>query len=76
MVNNPTRKDEDNEPVFYCRGCHSLNILINQALASDEWDGCYCGKCGSTDIGQGTIDEWLKEEAKRKEKRRQIEWSK
>lgn len=64
---------EDN--VFYCKHCHSLRILVNSDVADDDWDGAYCGKCGSTDIGECSIDEWLAEENRRKEVKRQIEWN-
>lgn len=51
-------------------------VMVDETLASDEWDGSYCGKCGSTDIAVTTIGEWLAEEQRRKDKRREIEWSK
>lgn len=41
-------------------------ILVDDGLASDGWDGSYCGKCGATDIGECSIEEWLKEEEIRK----------
>ena len=67
---------EQEEKVYYCQSCHSLHILIDDSIADDDWDGSYCAKCGSTDIGVTTIGEWLKEEQRRKDKRREIEWSK
>lgn len=72
---NDTTPLGDNE-VYYCKRCHSLKVLVDPVLASDEWDGSYCGKCQSSDIGVCTIDEWLAEEERRKEMRRKIEWSK
>lgn len=67
---------EEQEKVFYCQSCHSLCIVVDEMLAYDEWDGSYCAKCGSTHIGVCTMEEWLKEEQRRKDKRREIEWSK
>lgn len=68
--------DEHDEDVYYCKQCHSLHILIDESFADDSWDGSYCAKCGSTDIGVTSIYEWLAEEARREKKRREIEWSK
>ena len=67
---------EQEENVYYCRSCHSLCIVTDELLASDEWDGSYCAKCGSTDVAVTTMTEWLAEEQRRKDKRREIEWSK
>ena len=68
--------EEYNEPVYYCLSCHSLYILVDDTLVSDDWDGSYCGKCNSANIGVCTMGEWLAEEERRKAKRREIEWSK
>ena len=68
--------EERNEPVWYCRSCHSLCIVVDDTLAGEDWDGAYCGKCHSTDIGVCTMEEWLYEEERRKRKRRELEWSK
>ncbi len=68
--------EEYNEPVYYCKSCHSLAVKIEESFANEDWDGSYCGVCESTDIGVCTIGEWLKEEERRKQKRREIEWSK
>lgn len=68
--------DELEEKVYYCRSCHSLMIIADDTLADDYWDGTYCGKCGCTDIGVTTIGEWLAEEQRWKDKRREIEWNK
>lgn len=62
--------------VYYCKSCHSLFVVIDDALAFGEWDGSYCGKCRSTNIGICTMDEWLAEEERRRKKREEIEWSK
>ena len=68
--------EEYNEPVYYCRSCHSLCVLTDESMASEDWDGSYCGNCYSTNIGQCTMGEWLDEEDRRAAKRREIEWSK
>lgn len=76
LNNNELSAEEYNEKVYYCRSCHSLKVIMDETLAINGWDGSYCGKCQSTNIGECTIGEWLEEEQRRKEKRRQIEWSK
>lgn len=68
--------ESDDEVVYYCRSCHSLCVVTDDRFNFDDWDGSYCGKCGSSDIGECTIEEWLAEEKRRKDKRREIEWSK
>lgn len=45
------RKMEENDNVLYCRNCLSLRIM--QFQSQD-----FCDKCGSTDIGEVSIDEW------------------
>lgn len=76
MDTKPNHNEYDDELVYYCKSCHSLNIKVDDVLADDLWDGSYCAKCNSCEIGTCTIDEWLEEEAKRAESRRKIEWSK
>ena len=66
------REDE----VYYCKSCHSLCVMIDETLADSDWDGSYCGKCHSTDIGICLFDDWMAEEERRKRKREEIEWSK
>ena len=62
------------EEVYYCESCHSLCIISDPSLASDDWDGSYCGKCHSTHIGSCFFGDWLAEEERREEKRREQEW--
>lgn len=57
-------------PVKFCKRCHSLMIMAGYGYPD------YCGKCGSTDLGEGLIDEWVEDEmyrsinnGRRKEKR-------
>lgn len=68
--------EEYAEPVYYCKECHSLCILMDEKMADDDWDGSYCGICHSTDIGVCSIGDWMKEEERRMKKRKEIEWSK
>lgn len=69
-------QEENEELVYYCRDCHSLHILVNELFHDEFWDGSYCGKCGSTNIAQCTIEEWLDEEERRRKIKEKIEWSK
>lgn len=66
----------DDEPVHYCKSCHSLCILVDDALSDEDWDGAYCADCHSTDIGTCSIDEWLVEEKRRKAIEEAREWNK
>ncbi len=68
--------EESDNLVYYCKSCHSLCILVDNTLADEHWDGSYCGKCHSTDIGICDIEDWLEEEERRRKKREEIEWSK
>ena len=47
--------EEDEEKVYYCLNCLSLNI---KSLLGGEI--CYCGDCNSADIGEQDIEEWQK----------------
>lgn len=52
---NKSKQDEYNKvPVFYCKHCLSLKI---RDIASLE-DSDYCDDCGSTCIGECSIEEW------------------
>lgn len=50
-----TTSEYNKEPVFYCKQCGSL--LIKTTL-DGNYD--YCDNCNSMDIGETTIDEYLK----------------
>lgn len=77
MENNPNLQPElDEDLVYYCKTCHSLCVISDETFASGFWDGSYCGKCFSTDIGTCTIEEWLEEEERRRKTKERIEWSK
>ena len=67
MAGYPHEDDEDK--VYYCRSCHSLYILKDERFLSDEWDGSYCAKCSSTDVGVCTMEEWLREEERIKRRK-------
>lgn len=67
--------EEYTEPVYYCRDCHSLCIVSKDEFAEDDWDGSYCGKCGSTNVGRGLFGEWLAEEERRDARELDRIWS-
>lgn len=49
-----SHNDYNNEPVFYCKHCLSLNVRY----VLDMEDSEYCDDCGSTDIAECSIEEW------------------
>ena len=67
--------EPDEENVFCCAGCHSLYILVDEGLATDDWDGSYCGKCGSCDIREVPFPVWQEEERVREQARKFREWN-
>lgn len=69
-------EEEYLEPVYYCRSCHSLCVVVDEDLADEDWDGSRCGRCNSTDIDVCSFGDWLKEEEKRIATRQEIEWNK
>ena len=60
MSNLPTKTEKlpkeeyDKIPIHYCKDCLSLTVM---RVAGME-DACYCDKCGCTDIGETSIEEW------------------
>lgn len=55
MSNLSTENNKYNdEPVFYCKHCLSLDIRHISRIEDSE----YCDKCGSTDIGECSIEAW------------------
>lgn len=68
--------DEYNEAVYYCKNCHSLHVLVDETMADEDWDGSYCGRCFSSNIGLCRFGEWLEEEERRERRRKEIEWNK
>lgn len=60
MSNSLTRTEQlpkegyNSEPVHYCKQCLSLKVM--RVAGMD--DAVYCDDCGSTDIGEASIEEW------------------
>lgn len=48
------KKQYDEIPVLYCKHCLSLKIRNIPIIEDSD----YCDDCGSTDIGEGLIEEW------------------
>ena len=69
-------REEYDVPVYYCKSCHSLHVLVDESMADQDWDGSYCGKCYSSNIGVCKMGEWLEEEERREKKRKELEWNK
>ena len=46
--------DYNQEPVFFCKNCLSLKIRNVVGLENSD----YCDECGSTEIGQASIEDW------------------
>ena len=44
----------DDEPVYYCKRCLSLNILQIPMVT----DQSYCGDCGTVDVAKASFEEW------------------
>lgn len=57
-MNNLNTENQPNdynaEPVLYCKHCLSLKIRNIPKVENSD----YCDKCGSTDIGECSIEEW------------------
>ena len=48
------KNDYDEEPVFYCAQCLSLNIREIPDMPGHY----YCGECGTSDTLESSIEEW------------------
>lgn len=48
------KESYDDEPVYYCKRCLSLNICQMPMVESM----CYCGNCGTTEIAETSFEEW------------------
>jgi hypothetical protein len=46
----------DDDPVFYCKRCLSLNIRPMPVVDNQD----YCADCSSADVGQTDIETWKK----------------
>ena len=55
-MENESKQEYNNEPVFYCTKC--LSLRIRHIIHMNESE--YCDTCGSTDISQTDIDTWNK----------------
>lgn len=54
MINSQNTKDDYNsEPVFYCKNCLSLRVMV---LDDNE----YCDECGCTEMESSSIEDWQK----------------
>ena len=53
-MNQLSKKEYNDIPVYYCQHCLSLNI---RNIDGNE-DYNYCEECGSTDIESSHIEEW------------------
>ena len=51
-----TKDPYDEEPVYYCKRCLSLNIRQLQGVANMD----YCEDCGAVGSGTADIEEWEK----------------
>lgn len=47
-------KGYNEEPVYYCKRCLSLNIRQIPSMKSMD----YCDDCGAVNIGTASIEEW------------------
>lgn len=55
MINSRNTKDDYNsEPVFYCKNCLSLRVMI----LDDDTE--YCDECGCTEMESSSIEDWQK----------------
>lgn len=54
MLNDMTAEEYDSIPVYYCKRCRSLLIMTDPEV------GDYCKVCGSTEIGNALIGQYLK----------------
>lgn len=50
-------------PVNWCGSCGSLAVMNCDTPLNEELT-CYCGKCNSTSIEKGSIEDWLRIENK------------
>jgi len=56
MKKKKKEKSYDDDPVYYCKRCLSLNIKTIPYTKDQD----YCEDCSTTDIGVTSIEEWNK----------------
>lgn len=49
-----SKKEYDDDPVYYCKRC--LSLAIKQMPFMENKD--YCESCGAVDIGETSFEEW------------------
>lgn len=55
-MNNLSKEDFNDIPVYYCRKCLSLKIRTLEQINIADQD--YCEECGSTDVSSTHIGMW------------------
>lgn len=53
-LNTEKQREYNAEPVLYCKNCLSLKVRNIPVMEDSD----YCDECGSTDIGECSIEEW------------------
>lgn len=53
-MDKENKQSYDDEPVYYCKRCLSLNIKQMPFVPDQD----YCANCGTAEIGTTTIEEW------------------
>lgn len=53
-ISQSDKKSYDDEPVYFCKRCLSLNIRQVRYVTDID----YCEDCGAADIGTASIEEW------------------
>lgn len=54
LMEGEKRNSYDEDPVFYCKRCLSLNIRQMPFMKDQD----YCGECGAVEVGEADIEEW------------------
>lgn len=49
-----SKKEYDEEPVYYCKRCLSLNIKQMPFMENKD----YCESCGAVEVGIASFEEW------------------
>ena len=51
-----SKKEYEEEPVYYCKRCLSLNIKEMPFMGNRD----YCESCGAVEVGMASFEEWEK----------------